>query len=102
MEETGKQKQRGGARKGAGRKPRFPGGTEMIRIPRALKPKVIAFLDLYGEYVLEEKAPESRSDEPTRKKLIEDLKGMITFERNRLDMKAKSFEDRRQQTLFDI
>lgn len=100
MEETGKQKQRGGARPGSGRKARFPGGTEMIRIPRALKPKVIAFLDLYGEYVLEEKAPESRSDEPTRKKLIEDLKGMIIFERNRLDKKAKSFDDRRQQSLF--
>ena len=100
MEETGKQKQRGGARKGAGRKPRFPGGTEMIRIPRELKPKVIAFLDLYGEYVLGGKAPAGRSDEPTRKKLIEDLKGMITFERNRLDKKAKSFEDRRQQSLF--
>ena len=100
MDKTEKQKQRGGARKGSGRKPRFPGGTEMIRIPRELKPKVIAFLDLYGEYVLEEKAPESRSDEPTRKKLIEDLKGMIIFERNRLDKKAKSFDDRRQQSLF--
>lgn len=100
MEETGKQKRRGGARPGSGRKPRYPGGSVMIRIPRELKPKVIAFLDLYGEYVLEEKAPESRSDEPTRKKLIEDLKGMIIFERNRLTEKAKSFEDRRQQSLF--
>lgn len=100
MEEAGKQKQRGGARKGSGRKPRYPGGSEMVRIPCALKPKVIAFLDLYSEYILEGKAPKSRSDEPTRKKLIEDLKGMITFERNRLIQRAKSFDDRRQQSLF--
>lgn len=73
----------------------------MIRIPCALKPKVIAFLDLYSEYVLEGKAPKSRSDEPTRKKLVEDMRGMIAFERNRLDRKAKDFDERRQQTLFD-
>ena len=73
----------------------------MIRVPRLMKAEVIAFLDLYGEYVLEEKAPESRSDEPTRKKLIEDLKGMITFERNRLDKKALDFDKRRQKTLFE-
>ena len=100
MEETGKQKQRGGAREGSGRKPRFPGGSVMVRIPSSLKPKVIAFLDLYGEYVLEGKAPAGRSDEPTRKKLIEDLKGMIEYEKNRLIQRAKSFEDRRQQSLF--
>lgn len=92
---------RGGARPGAGRKPRYPGGSEMVRIPCALKPKVIAFLDLYSEYILEGEAPASRSDEPTRKKLIEDLKGMITFERNRLTQRAKSFEDRRQTNLFN-
>ena len=101
MEETGKQKQRGGARKGAGRKPRFPGGTEMIRIPRLMKEEVIAFIDVFCECASDlGRARKSRSDEPTRKKLIEDLKGMITFERNRLDKKAKSFEDRRQQSLF--
>ena len=47
MEETEKQKQRGGARPGSGRKPRFPGGSEMIRIPSLMKAKVIAFIDVF-------------------------------------------------------
>lgn len=102
MEETGKQNQRGGARKGSGRKPRFPGGTEMIRIPSWLKSEIIAFIDLFGESALEGIAPKSRSDEATRRKLIEDMKKMIAYERNRLEKRAKDFDERRQQTLFDI
>lgn len=99
MEEAKKHKQRGGARPKAGRKARFPGGSEMVRIPRELKDKVIAFLDLYGEYVLESKAPQSRSDEQTRRKLIEDMKGMIEYEKNRLKMRADEFDRKRQTSL---
>lgn len=101
MEETGK-KQRGGARKGAGRKPRFPGGTEMIRIPSLMKAEVIAFIDVFGECAFEGRVPKSRSDEATRKKLVEDMKKMIVYERNRLEEKAKEFDNRRQKKLFDI
>lgn len=100
MDKTEKQKQRGGSRPGSGRKARFPGGSEMIRIPSWLKSEVIAFIDLFGECALD-RAPLSRSDEQTRKKLIEDMKKMIIYERNRLDKKAKEFDDRRQKSLFD-
>ena len=103
MEETKKQKQRGGARKGAGRKPRFPGGTEMIRITSLLKAEVIAFIDVFCECASDlGRARKSRSDEATRRKLVEDLKKMIVYERNRLAEKAKGFDNRRQQELFDI
>lgn len=103
MEETKKQKQRGGARKGAGRKPRFPGGTEMIRIPSLLKAEVIAFIDVFCECASDlGRARKSRSDEATRRKLVEDLKKMIVYERNRLAEKAKEFDNRRQQELFFI
>lgn len=103
MEETKKQKQRGGARKGAGRKPRFPGGTEMIRIPILMKAEVIAFIDVFCECASDlGRARKSRSDEATRRKLVEDMKKMIVYERNRLAEKAKEFDNRRQQELFDI
>ena len=103
MEETEKQKQRGGARKGAGRKPRFPGGSMMIRVPRLMKAEVIAFIDVFCECASDlERSRKSRSDEATRKKLVEDMKKMIVYERNRLEEKAKEFDNRRQKKLFDI
>lgn len=74
----------------------------MIRIPSWLKSEVIAFIDMFGECALEGSAPKSRSDEATRRKLVEDMKKMIAYERNRIEKRAKDFDERRQQTLFDI
>ena len=74
----------------------------MIRVPRLMKAEVIAFIDVFGECAFEGRVPKSRSDEATRKKLVEDMKKMIVYERNRLEEKAKEFDNRRQQELFDI
>ena len=45
-------------------------------------------------------ALESRADETTRKMLVEDMKTMIEFEKNRQEERMKTIEDRRQQNLF--
>ena len=95
MEERKMQKQRGGARPGSGRKPLFPGGSEMIRIPSLMKAEVIAFIDVFGECALGT-GSKSRSDEATRKKLVEDMKKMITYERKRLEGKAREFDNNKQ------
>ena len=72
----------------------------IIRVPNQLKDKIIALLDLYGECILGSQALESRADETTRKMLVEDMKTMIEFEKNRQEERMKTIEDRRQQNLF--
>lgn len=75
----------------------------MIRVPRLMKAEVIAFIDVFCECASDlERFRKSRSDEATRKKLVEDMKKMIVYERNRLEERAKEFDNRRQQELFDI
>ena len=101
MVNDGKTKgKRGGFRPGSGRKSRFPGGSAIIRVPNQLKDKIIALLDLYGECMLGSQALESRADETTRKMLVEDMKTMIEFEKNRQEERMKTIDDRRQQNLF--
>lgn len=67
----------------------------MIRIPSLMKAEVIAFIDVFGECALEI-ASKSRSDEATRKKLVEDMKKMIAYERKRLEGKVREFDNNKQ------
>lgn len=71
----------------------------MIRIPSLMKAKVIAFIDVFGEYAFEGRVPKSRSDEATRRKLVEDMKGMIEHEKDRLKSKVEEFDRKRQKSL---
>lgn len=67
----------------------------MIRIPSLMKAEVIAFIDVFGECALGT-GSKSRSDEATRKKLVEDMKKMIAYERKRIEGKAREFDNNKQ------
>ena len=52
----------------------------MIRVPRLMKAEVIAFIDVFCECASDlERSRKSRSDEATRRKLVEDMKKMIVL-----------------------
>lgn len=93
---------RGGKREGAGRTGRYSGGTTVIRIPKAMKTNVLAFVDILSDWLSEDniKQSPSKTCNSERKSVAKMMHLLSGWEIERQEKEKKHVEDKRQLSLF--
>ena len=94
---------RGGKREGAGRTGRYSGVTTVIRIPKAMKTDVLAFVDILSDWLSEGKGikqSSSKTCNSERKSAAKMMHLLSVWEMERQEKEKKQVEDKRQLSLF--